>query len=263
MELNETQRRHLYEGLAHLERQLEGLEAILAAAAAPGRFPRYRDDVDPAARAQLAHGIAAARARIGAALTAWGFEPEPAAIGALQAFRSHLSLAEVGADDFAARSMRGYGDLAPDTAEALDRLAAELRAAVAAILPAAGASGAAAPAVSAEALADALGDATGDALETMAQTLADAVSAGRTNDELVLIAGDALAAAARACAAPSLGRPPESLPAFDIDRIRWRLGKPRFAFGRDALLQSFRKQLAPRRDDIRAALRAYAHRCRR
>ena len=260
MQLNSTQRRHLYESLAHLDRQLAAIEAILAepGAAAPATlFPRHRDDVPPTARRQLEAGLAAARERIAVALAGAGLAPEPPAIGAWQAVRSHLSLAEVSTDDVGARSMRGYGELQPESAEQLDRLAATLRAAIAAVLPGEHP----APPAAAD-LADALEAAAEPALAAMAAALADAVLARRSQDELPLIAGDVLARQACAEAAPRLQRAPESLPAFDIDRIRWRLDKPRLAFGREALVAAFRRQLAPLDGDIRAALRAYASRLR-
>lgn len=259
--LNPSQRRHLYDGLVHLERQLASLEAILAPAAAAGLFPKYADDLQDERRRQVQAGIAAARAVIAQTLAANAIAPEPPATGLEQAVRAHLSVLELAAEEMGARSMRGYGELAPEQTEQLDRLALTLRQAMTAIGPApidpAGMPSPARPTPETlVALAAALGAATGAVIEAMAQALAAA--SGESNDALPLIAGDVLVQAARATAAPLLGVPAASLPAADIDHIRWRLDAPRWSpLGRDAA-QRFRRQLDPLRGDIEAALRAYA-----
>ena len=270
--LNPSQRRHLYEGLVHLERQLASLEAILAPAAAADLFPKYADDLQDEQRRRVQAGVAAARAAIAQTLAANAIAPEPPATGIEQAVRAHLSVLELAAEEMGARSMRGYGELAPEQTEALDRLALTLRQAMTAIWPVTNATHAtdatgmppsspARPTPEAlAALAAALGATTGTVIEAMAQALAAAVGQPdyALNDALPLIAGEVLVQAARATAAPLLGVPAASLPTADIDRIRWRLDAPRWSpLGRDAL-KSFRRQLEPLRGDIEAALRAYA-----
>lgn len=255
--LNPTQRRHLYDGLVHLERQLSALEAILAPPAS--LFPKYADDLDPARRQALHTGIAAARSVIAQLLADEAITPEPPRTGTAQAVRAHLSVLELAAEELGARSMRGYGELEPGQTEALDRLALAVRQSVTAIWPSAPEAVDTTPPTTPEALADALADATDTTLEAMAEAVCIAAQQRQPNDALPLAAGDVLIHTARQIAAAHLHVEPSTLPVADIDRIRWRLDTPRLAaLGHDYLLKSFRRQLAPRRTDIEAALRAYA-----
>lgn len=254
--LNSAQQRHLYEGLVYLDRQLGGLEAILSPPAS--LFPKYADDISAERRRRVGTGIAAARAAIAHALAASAIVAEPPSTGVAQAVRAHLSVLEMAAEEMGARSMRGYGELDPEQTVALDRLALTLRQAMSAIGPEGSPGtleqGRALPTPAA--LAAALGATIDAVIEAMVQALAAAN--GEPSDALPLIAGDVLVQTARNTAAPLLGVPAASLPAADIDRIRWRLDAPRWSpLGRDAS-KSFRRQLEPLRADIEAALRAYA-----
>jgi len=257
--LNPQQRRHLHDSLAHLDRQLSAIEALLLLETDAGLFPRYADDLFPQERAQHTASVERARTALRRAMAEHTIEPEAARTGARQAIQSQWSLAEIGLEELGARSMRGYGPLEADTAQALERLAAELQAALpgrrAAALPGGPAR--------AEALAAALAEATPAALEAMAEALAEAAIAGRGNDELPLVAGDALARVAREAAAQLAGRGGEAnpWPPLDINGIAWRLDKPRLAgLGRNYLLGRFRRQLQPLEAQVRAALRAYGPR---
>jgi len=252
--LSDIQRRHFYDGLVHLERDLAAIESILAAAESPGLFPRYANDLTPAMRTRIEQGLAHARAGIRGALAAIGQQPEAPSLGAAAAIRSHLRLTELGTEELGARGLRAYGELPGPEGERLDHLAAELRDLVAAILPPAG-DAAAARVVDRAALADALEAAAGRACDTMAEALANALEAGRPNDEFPLIAGDVLASVAREVCLERGLQPP--LPPIDIDRIRWRLDRPKLALGRNYRVATFRKQIEPLRAEIRAALRTY------
>lgn len=252
--LNESQRRHLRESLAQLERQLAAIAAILEQARAPGLFPRYADDVSAAERGRYAAAVARARAALEEAARESGLGQEAAGLGARQALEAQWSVAEVGLDDLLPAAMRAYGPLAAEAEARLEAMAARLRAALAwegaAAGPAAGAG-----------LEAALAAALPEAMAAMADVLAEAVLRRTANDELPLLAADALTRVAHRVALAQGARPP--LAALDIRAIRWRLDAPRFTgLGRIWVARQFARQLEPRRDEIAAALRAFAARCR-
>ncbi|MGH9518222.1 MAG: hypothetical protein ACRD2D_01175 [Terriglobales bacterium] len=252
--LSEIQRRHLHDGLAHLEKLLRGMQAILDEAPHAGLFPRYRDDLSAPERERLARGVTGARASLADGLRQFELAPEPAALSAAAAVRAQAGAAELAAEELGARDMRGYGPLAQESAAALDELAARLRAAVAAIVPGGGMTSA--PAGN---LAEALASTTDDALAAMASALAAAVlDHDASSEALPLVAADALTVAAQSVCRAAGAKPP---PEIDASAIRWRLDRPKLArLGRDFLVTRFRKQLEPRREEVRDALRAYGRR---
>lgn len=252
MKLNPTQHRHLRDSLAHLDRHLGAIEAILAPAAG-SVFPRHCHDLSDAERHEQTEAVARVRAALRRVMAEHEIAPE-APPSARQALQSQWSLAEIGLEELAPRSMRGYGEVDDAQAQMLERLAAGLQAELAAARQGE-ASGSAARQ---DDLHEMLAQATPLAMTAMAQALAEAVLAGRSNDELPLIAGDALArAAAEQCAAHGLAVPARPL---DIDGIAWRLDKPRLAgLGRDYLVGRFAKQLAPLEQQVRTSLRAWGH----
>ncbi|MGH9393434.1 MAG: hypothetical protein ACRD1E_04635 [Terriglobales bacterium] len=251
MTMNGTQRRHLRESLAHLERQLEAIEAVLKGAGRPGLFPRWSDDLDPSERVRQLAAVARVRAAMAAVMAAQGLEAEAPPLGARQALQSQWALAEIGLEELGARAMRGYGELNPEQEIELERLVASLQGA----LPRSdGDRGAGAAPESS--LGEALAAATAAAMEAMARALAAATLAGREREELPLIAGDALAAVARAvCVKAGIGG---ALPEFQIDGIRWRLDPPRLqGLGADYVAARYRRQLAGLEGAVRTALRSY------
>lgn len=251
--LNEPQRRHLRESLAHLERQLNALAALLEQARAPELFPRYADDLSAAERGGMEARLRRARAALAVAVETCGLGPEAAGLGTRQALAAQWSVAEVGLDDLLPAAMRAYGPLEEGVAAKLEALAAGLRAAMAQ-------DDAAAPPASA-AMAAALRAAIPEALTAMAHALADAALARAANDELPLIAADALTRVAQRVALAQGARPP--LPAIDIRAIPWRLDAPRFiGLGRIWVAQRFARQLEPLDAAIAAALASFAARCR-
>ena len=244
-DLNETQRRHLYDGFAHLDRQLDAIAAIARAAESGGLFPRYQNDLTPAARAAIDQRIARARARLQSRLEALAMPPETAPLSASQAVAAQFNLAEIGLDEIGPRAMRGYGEVSPAAADALDELVRELTAALAKSTDA-----------TSRAPSREVGTDPDAVMESLAAALADAVAAGRPNDELPLAAGDCLTALAHVELRSHGFTGP--CPVFEIDSIRWRLDRPKLAaLGRDHLLRAFRRQLAPLRAPILDALRRY------
>lgn len=251
--LSEIQRRHLHDGLAHLEKLLDGMQSLLDAAQRPGLFSRYRDDLSAPERERLARGLTAARAAIADGLRQFELAPEPAALSAAAALHAQVGVAEMAAEELGARDMRGYGPLAPEAATALDQMADNLRAVMAAI-----SSGGSVLRPGAN-LADALGAAADQALATMARALAAAVADDNAASEaLPLIATDALTGVAQTiCRAHGATPPPE----LEASGIRWRLDRPKLAgLGLDFLTARFLRQLEPRREEIRETLRAYGRR---
>lgn len=230
------------------------MQAVLDEAPHAGLFPRYRDDLSGPERERVARGLTAARACIADGLRQFGLTAEPASLSAAAAVRAQIGVAELAAEELGAQDMRGYGPLAPESAAALDELAARLRAAMAAIF-----SGGTAPPLPAANLAETLAGATDEALAAMANALAAAVlESDAASESLPLVAADALTETAQSVCRAAGARPQAEM---DVTSIHWRLDRPRLAgLGRDYLVTRFRKQLEPRREEVREALRAYGRR---
>jgi|GEM_PF-6540670 len=251
--MNETQTRHLREGLAHLERQLGAIEGILEGAGKGRMFSRWSDDLDGEERARQQAAVARVRAAMREVMRAEGMEEDGAAPGARQALQSQWALAEIGLEELGPRGMRGYGALDESDRRKLEAIVAQLHAA----LPQG--SGEAQPH---EALADALAAATPAAMNAMAVALVEASQTRRRKSELPLIAGDALQREAeRVCREQGLDG---TLPPIDIDTIPWRLDPSIIpGLARPFLMGRYRGQLKPLETAVREALRAYGARVAR
>lgn len=248
--MNETQRRHLQEGLAHLERQLGAIEAILEGAGKGRMFSRWSDDLDPEERARQSAAVARVRAAMREVMRSEGIEEESATLGARQALQSQWALAEIGLEELGPRGMRGFGELEESDKRKLEAVVAQMHAA----LPQG--RGEAQPH---DALADALAAATEAAMHAMAAALVEASQTRRRKNELPLIAGDALQREAeRVCREQGVEG---ALPAMDIDTIPWRLDPSIIpGLARPFLMGRYRGQLRPLEGSIRDALRAYGAR---
>jgi GTP-binding protein EngB required for normal cell division len=132
--LNEHQQRHLYFGLAEVDRLLIEVEGVLAAAQSRTLFPRYVDDLDLSQRRLLEGSIARLRAELAQLLASQGMVPQRPQIEASGAIRTALIFAEVAAEELGAGNMRGYGELSAGQAEEVEGVVAELRGRIAALL---------------------------------------------------------------------------------------------------------------------------------
>ncbi len=132
--LNEHQQRHLYFGLAEVDRLLTEVEGVLASAQSRTLFPRYLDDLNPGQRRMLEGGIARLRAELAQLLASRGMRPQRPQIEASGAIRTALVFAEIAAEELGPGNMRGYGELSPEQAQEVEGVVAELRNRVAALL---------------------------------------------------------------------------------------------------------------------------------
>ncbi|HUX66568.1 MAG TPA: dynamin family protein [Terriglobales bacterium] len=132
--LNPHQQRHLYFGLAQVDKLLGDIEGILAAVNSRTLFPRYGDDLSVAQRKLLEGGLARLRASLAALLASQGMRPDRPRIEASGAIRTTLIFAEIAAEELGPASMRGYGDLGPEQAQEVEGVVAELRQRIAALL---------------------------------------------------------------------------------------------------------------------------------
>ncbi len=129
--LSESQRRHLLISLQNLERLLAEIELIGRAAQNPAPASSgYRPDMTEAQWAALEAGLARIRARIVRILEHQRIARPPAETGALHAIRTSLVCAEVAVEELSAEAMRGYGELSPAQARALELENRQLLAAI-------------------------------------------------------------------------------------------------------------------------------------
>lgn len=268
--LLDTQLRHLYLGLEHLDRQLTAIEAILTAGSSRTLFPQHISDLTPAERERLERGIARIRGAIERLLSTYGLRPETAAIPVRKAVRAHLAVAEVGADDLSAANLRGYGPMDSEQAYALEAATHELRATIAELL--AELEGGQSKAGTAEidmaqvraqwqALAVTGAEGGSRLIAAAAQAMAEALEArpNLAGEELRLVAGDAMTAALEARAQQAralLATPPATAPPRPrVEPGLWKLSKPRFGLG--AAAAKFAAQLEAYRAEIEESWQSY------
>ncbi len=124
--LNESQGRALASALAYIDRLLLDVEAIASAAASRSPFSHYAADLSPTQRQVVADSLARIRARMAEALESLGVPTDGPRVSASWAVQTTLTCAEVTLDDVAPPRLRGYGELSPETAAAVERVEADL-----------------------------------------------------------------------------------------------------------------------------------------
>jgi small GTP-binding protein len=123
--LNPNHRRALSNALAHLEELLVKLETVAAGAASGSRFSAYRPDLNPVQQSVVAGYLADVRSRMADAIELLGVGP-PERTSAAFALLVTLESADIALAEVRASRLRGYGELDPQAALAVEEYLADL-----------------------------------------------------------------------------------------------------------------------------------------
>lgn len=128
--LNESQRRRLLVSCQYVDRLLVDIETILAQAASPSPFGRYRDDLAPAQKTLLRDYLARIRRDLVAVLARHGLQPAGTPVGVAHAVRTTLGFVDIAIEELRPKYMRGYGAVPAELVPELEGLVEELQAVV-------------------------------------------------------------------------------------------------------------------------------------
>jgi hypothetical protein len=124
--LNEHHKRRLSVTCRHVDNLLADVEAVLWASASKSPFAKYIPDIPAAQRRIIERHIAGIRARLVRTLEKHGVRIEPPSIPARRAVHANLAFVEIAVEELRPRHMRGYGEVPPAAAAALNNIVQEL-----------------------------------------------------------------------------------------------------------------------------------------
>lgn len=128
--MNENHQRHLLATFRHMDHLLSEAERALAAAGSASPFAEHTQDSTPVQRKVIHDYIERVRAALVRAMTELKL-PRPAPVcGALWAARGHVAFARIAVAEIEPGRMTGYGELSDADRQALERVVAELNAAL-------------------------------------------------------------------------------------------------------------------------------------
>jgi GTP-binding protein EngB required for normal cell division len=128
--MNENHQRHLLVTFRHIDNLLSEAEHVLASAGSASPFAEYTQDSTPVQRKVIHDYIQQVREALSRALAELNL-PRPAPVcGALWAARGHVSFAGIAVAEIEPKRMAGYGALTETDCQALNRVVAELDAAI-------------------------------------------------------------------------------------------------------------------------------------
>ena len=125
-ELNEPQQRRLASTCKYIDGLLCNIERALHSAASQSPFPRYVPDIAPAQRRVIEDHIRRLRAQLLRVMAGQRLKPEPAEISVTQSVMTDLAFIDIAVEELKPRYMRGYGAVAVDAADELDKVVHEL-----------------------------------------------------------------------------------------------------------------------------------------
>ncbi len=128
--MNANHQRHLLVTFRHIDNLLSEAEHTLADAGSASPFAEHAQDSTPVQRKVIHDYIQRVRAALARALADLGL-PRPAPVcGALWAARGHVTFATIAVAEMEPQRLRGYGELSDADIPAIDRIVAELNAAL-------------------------------------------------------------------------------------------------------------------------------------
>jgi hypothetical protein len=130
-DLNEHQRRRLASTCRYIDGLLCDMEHALHSADSQSPFPGYVPDIGPAQMRVIEDHIRRLRAHLLRVMARQRMKPEAAAISVTQSLMTDLAFIDNAVEELKPRYMRGYGSVAGDAADELDKVVHELRASAA------------------------------------------------------------------------------------------------------------------------------------
>lgn len=128
--MNANHQRHLLGTFRHLDNLLSAAEHTLAGAGPASPFAEHTQDSTPVQRKVVHDYVQRVRAALARALADLGLPRSAPVCGALWAARGHVTFATIAVAEMEARRMRGYGPLSAADTQTIDRVVAELNAAL-------------------------------------------------------------------------------------------------------------------------------------
>lgn len=126
MGLNSSHLRTLAAGLAHIDELFSQIEAAANSAAANSPFPRFQNDLTPTQRQVIADHVARFRAQVAEAVSAMRISDPGHSVRASWAIQTALTLISIDLAEIAPDRLRGYGEVAPEGIQFVERLLADL-----------------------------------------------------------------------------------------------------------------------------------------
>lgn len=124
--LNENQQRNLVVTCQYVNGLLGDLERAFIEAQSNSPFGRYVNDLAPAEQRLVQDYIARIRTQLARVLAAQGLSPTPRRIGVRHSLLTHLAYVDVAVEELKPHYMRGYGEVLPEAAAALNGIVEEL-----------------------------------------------------------------------------------------------------------------------------------------
>jgi GTP-binding protein EngB required for normal cell division len=123
--LNDNHERRLTATAQYVDKLLAEIEAVLSRAQSP--FGRYVDDVAPTQKKVVIDFVARIRNDMLRALTAQGIDLGPPRLSAVHSIRTGLQFVDSSIEELKPHYMRGYGQVSPSAAAALNGIVEELQ----------------------------------------------------------------------------------------------------------------------------------------
>jgi len=128
--MNDNHQRHLLVSFRQIDNLLSEAEHVVATAGSASPFAQYTQDSTPVQRKVIHDYIQRVREAMARAMADLSL-PRPAPVcGALWGARGHLTFASIAVAEMDPKRMRGYGALSKADCQAIDRIVAELNAAL-------------------------------------------------------------------------------------------------------------------------------------
>lgn len=127
MALNEFQARSLVVTCQYIDRVVGEIEQVLNAADSKTAFPKFVDDLTPAQCHVIQDYLARIRLLLTRILDRQGIAMPAASIPSSRALFTALLTIDIAVEELRPPQMRGYGELAPDSAKELELACGELQ----------------------------------------------------------------------------------------------------------------------------------------
>src|SRR5208337_2914038 len=111
----------------YIDKLLADMESILSISSSKLAFPQYTSDLTSAQRRVIEDYISRIRAQLIRVLDGQHIERPPADIPVARSLHSTLTFMDIAAEELKPEYMRGYGEVPPQAAAELNRLAGELQ----------------------------------------------------------------------------------------------------------------------------------------
>ncbi len=125
--LNPNHERRLSVACRHIDQLLGEMESALHVSTSRLAFPQYIPDLTPGQGHVIEHYIGRVRSQLVQVLDGLGIERPPVDVPVSRSLLSHLTFVDIAVEELRPRYMRGYGEISPEAAAELNKIATELQ----------------------------------------------------------------------------------------------------------------------------------------